>query len=298
MWTGDARCPRQNGVYASSDPYECDTYYSCLNGKSSPTKCAPGLHYSDEIGTCVWPRESGREDCISEEAGAGKRKRKNPKSPSGAEVTTKAPAAALANGFKCPGGPVGVHPALPHPSDCRLYYVCLDGLTPSEAGCTKGRVFNPSSQQCDKPENVAGCEFYYNPALKKKTEEENAELASELGADITGADFNQFLKLLRMSGVLGGRGEAALRRPAGRPGPRPGRRPRPGGPRRGRPRPVRPHADFYDYDYADSRSLEFQAEPRRAGGAGQGLPGRRPGGRTGPGRRPPGPAVQVTMSNL
>jgi len=57
---GDGHCPRQNGVYGSDDLFECDTYYSCLNGKSSPTKCAQGLHYSDAIGTCVWPRESGR----------------------------------------------------------------------------------------------------------------------------------------------------------------------------------------------------------------------------------------------
>ena len=57
---GDAHCPRQNGVYASSIPGECDTYYTCNNGKSSATKCAEGLHYSDNDGICVWARDSGR----------------------------------------------------------------------------------------------------------------------------------------------------------------------------------------------------------------------------------------------
>merc|ERR1712013_213640 len=141
---GDAHCPRQNGVYASDDPYECDTYYSCLNGKSSPTKCAVGLHYSDEIGTCVWPRESGRDDCITEDEEPRQRKKKQ-KGTSGPDTTTRKPAEALANGFKCPGGPIGVHPALPHPKDCRLYYVCLDGITPSAAGCTHGRRKRPKN---------------------------------------------------------------------------------------------------------------------------------------------------------
>ena len=33
---------------------------------------------------------------------------------------------------------------------------CLDGITATEAGCTKGRVFNPGTQQCDSPPNVPG----------------------------------------------------------------------------------------------------------------------------------------------
>jgi len=257
---GDGHCPRQNGVYASDDPYECDTYYSCLNGKSSPTKCAQGLHYSDDIGTCVWPRESGRDDCITEDSQSGGRKKK-PKSTNGPEATTRKPAEALSNGFQCPGGPVGVHPALPHPSDCRLYYICLDGLTPTDAGCTKGKVFNPTTQQCDTPANVEGCEFYYNPAAKKKKEKQDKNIASQLGADVSSDEFNQFLKLLQRTGVLGGKSvnepfQTGLRsnglKQGGRVGG--GRRKRPKN-RRPRPRPrlrrpVRPQYDYYDdYDY-------------------------------------------------
>jgi len=254
---GDGHCPRQNGVYASDDPYECDTYYSCLNGKSSPTKCAQGLHYSDDIGTCVWPRESGRDDCINEDSQSSGRKKKQ-KSAKGPEATTRKPAEALSNGFQCPGGAIGVHPALPHPSDCRLYYICLDGLTPTDAGCTKGKVFNPTTQQCDTPANVEGCEFYYNPAAKKKKEKQDRNIASQVGADVSSDEFSQFLKLLKMTGVLGGNSvndplKTGLRgnrfKQGGRVGG--GRRKRPKN-RRPRPRPrrpIRPQYDYYDYDY-------------------------------------------------
>jgi len=265
---GDAHCPRQNGVYASEDPYECDTYYSCLNGKSSPTKCAKGLHYSDQIGTCVWPRESGRDDCVSADEEPTERKKKKSKGAAAKENTTRKPAEALDNGFQCPGGPIGVHPALPHPSDCRLYYVCLDGITPSDAGCTHGKVFNPTTQQCDIPINVEGCEYYYNPAAKKKKEEQEKNIASQVGADITSSDFNQFLKLLKMSGVLGGNSVSdAFASGIGPKGFRQGIRK--GGGRRKRPkklrqrpvRPIRPQYDYYDYDYAEYDALEAQPRP-------------------------------------
>ena len=66
----------------------------------------------------------------------------------------------LPNGFRCPGGKLGIHPALPHPTSCRLYYVCLNGVTPNEAGCGSGLVFNEESARCDQPENVPGCEGF------------------------------------------------------------------------------------------------------------------------------------------
>lgn len=254
---GDGHCPRQNGVYSSDDPFECDTYYSCLNGKSSSTKCAQGLHYSDKIGTCVWPRESGREDCASDDDGGSQRRKKKPKDSGGPAPTTRKPAEALSNGFTCPGGPIGVHPALPHPKDCRLYYVCLDGLTPSDAGCTHGKVFNPTTQQCDNPTNVEGCEFYYDPAGKKKKEEQEKSIATKVGADLTSTDFNQFLKLLQMSGVLGGNsvnnafqsGLGGGFKQGGRKGGGRRKRPKQGGGRRKRPR--KQQFDYYDYDYTE-----------------------------------------------
>ena len=76
--------------------------------------------------------------------------------------------AALSNGFKCPGGKLGLHPALPHPTSCRLYYVCLNGVTPNEAGCGKGLVFNPDTSKCDVPVNVPGCEDTYEKKKPKR----------------------------------------------------------------------------------------------------------------------------------
>ncbi|XP_023320463.1 protein obstructor-E [Eurytemora carolleeae] len=152
---GDSHCPRQNGVYPSEDPFECDVFYSCLNGVGSPTRCAEGLHFSEDIGTCVWARESGRAGCVSEQNRS--QKKMTDKKPADDTPTTQKPKS-LENGFTCPGGALGVHPALPHPTSCRQYYICLDGITATEAGCTKGRVFNPGTQQCDSPQNVPGCE--------------------------------------------------------------------------------------------------------------------------------------------
>ena len=104
---------------------------------------------------------------------------------------------------------------------------------------------------------ISGCEYYYNPALRKKKEEEKKQIASNLGADVSSSDFTEFIKLLKMSGVLDREGESLLKSSLGRPtGPlrpkrpkRPkkmGKRPRPG--RRQRPRP-RPVYDYYDYAY-------------------------------------------------
>ena len=108
---------------------------------------------------------------------------------------------------------------------------------------------------------LTGCEYYYNPQLKKKKEEEKKKIASELGTDVSNSDFSQFLKLLKMSGVLDGdAGEALRQSPAlsfpsknirnrNRPGLG-GRRKKPG--RRQRPTTPAPVYDYYyDYDYAD-----------------------------------------------
>ena len=102
-----------------------------------------------------------------------------------AEKKTSAPR--LSNGFVCPGGKLGVwniwifpfwnflravffisiaihqvHIALPHPTDCRKFYTCLDGITPRDQGCPARKVFNPTTSSCDDPTNVVGCETYYN----------------------------------------------------------------------------------------------------------------------------------------
>ena len=87
----------------------------------------------------MWARDSGRTGCGS--SAAAERKKKDPDpAATAAPPDTKTPAAteALANGFRCPGGKLGIHLALPHPTSCRLYYICHNGVTPTEAGCSSG----------------------------------------------------------------------------------------------------------------------------------------------------------------
>ena len=165
---GDGFCPRQNGVFPSPDPSDCDKFYSCLNGVGSVQQCADGLHYDDEIGTCVWARESNRKGCLSDNQRATKSKsRQKMRSRNESPQEERRGGESLSNGFTCPGGKLGIHPALPHPTSCRLYYVCLNGVTPNEAGCGNGLVFNSETEKCDSPENVPGCEDTYSVSLKK-----------------------------------------------------------------------------------------------------------------------------------
>ena len=42
-----------------------------------------------------------------------------------------------------------------------------NGVTPNEAGCTKGLVFNPDTSKCDVPVNVPGCEDTYESKKPK-----------------------------------------------------------------------------------------------------------------------------------
>ena len=113
-------------MYPSEKPYECDVFYSCLNGVGSPTRCPEGLHYSETEGICVWARDSGRSGCGLVPAEEDRRRRKK-KEPAAAKKQEKEEVRTLPNGFRCPGGKLGVHVALAHPTDCRSYYVCLNG---------------------------------------------------------------------------------------------------------------------------------------------------------------------------
>jgi len=176
---GDGYCPRQNGVYPSPDQTECDKFYSCLNGVGSLQQCADGLHFDPDIGTCVWARESSRKGCLSalkraqQAEDAAKKTFQN--QPEGVKEGESLP-----NGFKCPGGKLGIHPALPHPDSCRLYYVCLNGVTPNEAGCVSGLVFNRETSKCDDPKNVPGCEHTYERPQQSKQLQKSPAAAKQI----------------------------------------------------------------------------------------------------------------------
>ena len=107
----------------------------------------------------------------------------------------------LPNGFTCPGGKLGIHPALPHPTSCRLYYVCLNGVTPNEAGCGPGLVFNDVTARCDDPANVPRCDTGGRGGGGRKKRPNNAKSDNAGGG--SGSDnlnvnqINKFLELLQ-----------------------------------------------------------------------------------------------------
>ncbi|XP_063705758.1 protein obstructor-E [Culicoides brevitarsis] len=145
---GNDNCPRKNGFFAHPDPTICNVFYNCIDGEFTELPCTAGLHFDEYTGTCVWPDAAGRTGC-------GKKKE--------------------TSGFQCPNGAVvddngqtDQHPKFPHPTDCQRFYVCLNGVEARDLGCMAGEVYNEETKMCDAPENVPGCEDWYDTDKKQK----------------------------------------------------------------------------------------------------------------------------------
>ncbi|XP_063593489.1 protein obstructor-E-like isoform X1 [Penaeus indicus] len=139
-------CPRLHGIFA--DNQFCGKYYTCIDGLHTVTECPAGLHFDRKTGTCAWAAAAGRTNCGDE------RKCINDFCCEGAKDFTD---------FE--GRPVP-HPAFANLDDCQKFYVCHNGVTPQEASCSLGQVFNDVTMMCDYPENVAACaDFYKNNPL-------------------------------------------------------------------------------------------------------------------------------------
>jgi hypothetical protein len=141
-------CPRKNGFFAHPDSTNCDAFFQCVDGEYTENKCAPGLHFDEYSGTCVWPATANREGCHEAKK-------------------------ELKDGFSCPekakndaNGQVVAHPHFPHPEDCQKFYVCLNGIEPRELSCGAAEVFNDDIKRCDIPDNVPGCEDWFRDADK------------------------------------------------------------------------------------------------------------------------------------
>jgi len=146
-------CPRLYGLFA--DTSNCRVFYSCWNGEASKYECPAGLAYDSEHRVCVWADHVDR--CDQSE---------------------------VSDGFVCPdpteADQPGHYTRHAHPTDCRKFYVCIEGVA-RPYGCSIGTVFNVDSLQCDEPENVSGCEKYYgdmDPKLAKKLARENVQQSS------------------------------------------------------------------------------------------------------------------------
>lgn len=146
-------CPRLYGLFP--DTANCRVFYSCWNGEASRYECPAGLAYDSEHRVCVWADHVDR--CDQSE---------------------------VSDGFVCPdpteADQPGHYTRHAHPTDCRKFYVCIEGVA-RPYGCSIGTVFNVDSLQCDEPENVSGCEKYYgdlDPKLAKKLARENVQQSS------------------------------------------------------------------------------------------------------------------------
>ena len=60
-------CPRLNGYYAHPVETECRLFYSCVDGVAEKHECAIGLYFDEYSGTCNWPEQTDRLDCINGE---------------------------------------------------------------------------------------------------------------------------------------------------------------------------------------------------------------------------------------
>ncbi|XP_065202160.1 protein obstructor-E-like [Planococcus citri] len=144
-------CPRANGIYRHWDTQVCDKFVNCVEGKANELPCPPGLIYDDSKSNCAWPADNLRTDCTNTKR----------------EI--------LEDGFSCPTGEVVgpngrvlPHPTFPHPEDCQKFYICRNGVTPQYGSCSAGSVYNDITFQCDEPENVPGCENWFEEEDKNK----------------------------------------------------------------------------------------------------------------------------------
>jgi len=133
-------CPRLYGTFA--DPEDCGVFWKCQDGKANRYNCPPGLAYDQVTRGCKWadqvPECASPVVVVDEEGGE----------------------------FQCPrDSTAGSFTKHPHPADCRLYFLCMNG-SPRELGCPVGEVFSSGSGngidgKCTSPDEVPECRDYY-----------------------------------------------------------------------------------------------------------------------------------------
>jgi len=143
---GQGVCPRENGRYLL--PESCNQYVDCRGGEAHVQGCGAGAVFDQVLG-CVHPDETDRPGCNAID-----------------KYEFQCPHFGLQQRF-------GDHDRLPHPTDCKLYYVCLRNGLPRLNSCKKPMVFNQETGLCQEQSKVAGCEGYYS--LEEKTDDINKE---------------------------------------------------------------------------------------------------------------------------
>ncbi|XP_063979939.1 uncharacterized protein LOC135163964 [Diachasmimorpha longicaudata] len=133
----DDLCPSSGSKNGQFYPHECscDRYYICSEAGLVLHQCSEKTHFNPKSDGCDEPENAG---CSG--------------SPSAAQPSP-APAKAIAT--ECPTGDSGSPVRIAHPTNCTLYYKCVEGEKISKS-CEPGLHFNPGQQVCDWPES-AGC---------------------------------------------------------------------------------------------------------------------------------------------
>jgi len=131
-------CPRLFGTYA--DPENCNVFWNCQDGVANRYECPPGLAWDETSHACRWVNEVP-------------------------ECSSLTIATDDGGEFQCPPPTDGVFTKHPHPGDCRIFFLCINGV-PREQSCPLGEVFNTGTGdgadgQCADPETVPECSTYY-----------------------------------------------------------------------------------------------------------------------------------------
>merc|ERR1711936_775140 len=122
-------------------------------GEAHVQGCGAGAVFDQVLG-CVHPDETGRPGCNAID-----------------KYEFQCPHFGLRQRF-------GDHDRLPHPTDCKLYYVCLRNGLPRLNSCKKPMVFNQETGLCEEQSKVVGCEGYYN--LEEKTDVDKEKIVEEV----------------------------------------------------------------------------------------------------------------------
>merc|ERR1711955_129631 len=95
-------CPRLFGTFA--DPEDCSVFWNCQDGVANRYECPPGLAWDEITHACRWANEvpecSAQVIATDDEGGE----------------------------FQCPPPTEGVFTKHPHPGDCRIFFLCINGV--------------------------------------------------------------------------------------------------------------------------------------------------------------------------
>ncbi|XP_015110606.1 uncharacterized protein LOC107036887 isoform X2 [Diachasma alloeum] len=140
--------PEANGQFVY--PPDCKFFVNCWKGRAFVQPCAPGTHFNPETLECDFPHKV---KCYGGEL-ADFSAPDNPDHEIREPMTRDFTSPKLNLQPKCPEQLSGL---LAHPSDCRKFLLCSNGITHIMI-CGPGTVFSPTMSTCDFPANVAGCE--------------------------------------------------------------------------------------------------------------------------------------------